>query len=247
MWGYSGECTGGGATHPAVLSRQTASLSLLKLSFGMLNIGLGGSAFCSEELTGVSATTTGSQRFGWPVSVLWVSPVVLALSLPQPRGPLHKARGFVSGFSVVSDKVVSSELTLFVDLLTFNIELLVCFPVVAEPVLLWPFSWVSGSLGGERVVTELFLEMTGGLSPRSGSLKGTRALMSQEVLVFLNLENNLRTRWSWDWLRAGSFFRFSASSFSRLRSDTFRNISYKIEYFLWLLNSKLNFKTHPIS
>ena len=94
-------------------------------------------------------------------------------------------------------------------------------------VVLRPFSVGSGSLGGDSVVTELFREMTGELSPRSGSLRGTRALMSQEVFVFLNLENNFRTRWSCDWFRAGSFFRFSASSFSRLRSETFRNMSWK--------------------
>ena len=154
-----------------------------------------------------------------------VSPLVFPLRRPQPRGPLHKAGlGFVGGFSEVSDKVVSSEFTLFVDLLTFSIE-----PDppggLPLPVLVWPFSLVSGTLGGDSVVTELFLEMTGELSPRSGSLSGTRALMSQEVFVFLNLENNFRTRWSWDWFRAGSFFRFSASSFSRLRSETFRNMS----------------------
>jgi hypothetical protein len=38
----------------------------------------------------------------------------------------------------------------------------------------------------------------------------------------------LRTKWSWLWSNFGSFFRRSASSFSRFMSDTFRNINYEI-------------------
>ena len=50
-------------------------------------------------------------------------------------------------------------------------------------------------------------------------------LMSELVGIFLNFEKSFLTMWSWDWLRAGSFFRLLASSSSFFRSDTFRNIN----------------------
>lgn len=53
---------------------------------------------------------------------------------------------------------------------------------------------------------------------------GVRAALS-----LLNLEKIFLTRWSWFWSSWGSFFRRSASSFSRRTSATLRNINWKNE------------------
>ena len=135
--------------------------------------------------------------------------LVFAFNLPHPRGPLAigldlmSVRGaalvltaagaaltaVLAGFSVVSVNVVSSELTLLVDLLTLSIELVGGLEFVE-----FPFSLTSGTLGGNIPDIELFLLIAGEVSALSGSLIGTRALISLLVLVFLNLENSFRTK-----------------------------------------------------
>ena len=129
-----------------MVSGQIASLSLLKLSLGMLNIGQSGSAegraaflFVVVEEEERSPGGSVSDGAPGPGSGGGASPLIFPLRRPQPRGPLPRAgRTLAGGFSDVSDKVVSSELTLFVDLLTFSIE-----PELAGlplPVLVRPFS-----------------------------------------------------------------------------------------------------------
>ena len=137
------------------------SLSLLKLSLGILKL-LAFVSFFRVPLGSVSHGLFGSKISEVSTgtdSVLLIgtslasgSGAAFALSRPQPPifflGPLHiTILSFLSGVSVT---VVSSELTLFVDLLTLSIQL---------PLLLC--SLISGTLGGDSVKTELFLVSDG--------------------------------------------------------------------------------------
>ena len=224
---YSGGCRGRTRPGPGGSHPPTVSLSLLRLSLGMVKIGclVTGSLEVDDEDggsvsllvlghgAGMASGVSSMVVLGWLGSgtfsfVLICSLLVFAFSRPHPRGPLaSEVKGFDlinvrgsgwlagPGFSDVSVSVVSSELTLLVPLLTFSIELV---GGLALLLLVWwlPFSITSGTLGGKSIETELFLLMDGEgvLSPLSGSLIGTRALMSLLVLVFLNLENSFLTK-----------------------------------------------------
>ena len=173
-----------------------------------LDNGISPSLFTSP----VKASSTSTSLGGWVgsgISSGW------AFSMAQPPlflGPLHKEVG--TFFSVVWVTVVSSEFTLLVDLFTLRRQ----FPLPVSEKGLWC---------GVGEQTEFVRLTTGESRGFSGSRTLNWPLKSEEVGIFLNLEKSFLTMWSWDWFNTGSFFLLLASSSSFLRSDTFRNISWK--------------------